>query len=351
MKKMILLILSFILLLTLSGCGSASDVVQTIESETAKLQTGQTQAAEFQTAQSQTSESSDTTQETDLTFADLSGYVFEFSSGVGAWATELTIEKDGYFHGQYYDSDMGDSGEGYNNGTVYSSVFSGHFTDLTKTDDTVWTLKLADISYQNAVGETRMDVVDKIRYIYTDAHGLGTAMQVYWKGTSIADLPEDEMSWVGHSLENAGGDRTLTRPVIADAATGEAFSSYERQTPYEEAGTLLDLYQSFYDKSEAALQQATTQSDMNACAQKMYENSDDCLNHIWILVKYNTDEDKFAAILEEQRAWIAEKEAAQKSISEEWGGGSGEPLAVYTVLAEMTMERCKVLTEYLAIRD
>lgn len=348
MKRMISFALSLALLLTFPGCGRISDEAQATETEPAESQSVETLTPGNQTLQSQMPESSAAVQETDLSFADLSGYVFEFSSGVGAWATELTIEKDGYFHGRYYDGNMGDTGEGYDYGTEYSSVFSGHFTDLTKKDDTVWTMTLADISYQNTVGETQIDLFDKKRYIYTDAYGLGTAMQVYWKGTPTADLSREELYWIGYWLESTGDDSALTMPVLVDAGTENAFYSFERQAPYDEAKTLLEACQYSHGELEAALQQMTTQGDMNTCAQKMYENSDDCLNRIWNLVKYNMDETDFSVLLAAQQEWIAEKEATQESIIAEWGGGSGTPLAVYTTLADMTLERCKLLTEALA---
>ena len=99
-----------------------------------------------------------------LTFEALSRYTFEFSSGAGAWSTYFTIEKDGSFAGNYHDSDMGDTGDGYGNGTLYYSDFSGHFTDLTKVDDTTYEMTLSDIAYQNTVGET--EIIDsKIRLL------------------------------------------------------------------------------------------------------------------------------------------------------------------------------------------
>ena len=33
---------------------------------------------------------------------------------------------------------MGSTGDGYDHGTLYYSEFSGHFTDLTKVDDTTY---------------------------------------------------------------------------------------------------------------------------------------------------------------------------------------------------------------------
>ena len=90
--------------------------------------------------------SSETSETNTLTFEDLSGYTFEFSSGAGAWSTYFTIEKDGSFAGNYHDSDMGSTGDGYDHGTLYYSEFSGHFTDLTKVDDTTYEMTLSDIA-------------------------------------------------------------------------------------------------------------------------------------------------------------------------------------------------------------
>ena len=63
------------------------------------------------------------TESAELTFADLSKYQFEFCSGAGGWSEEFTIEKDGYFTGKYHDSDMGSTGEGYDNGTLYCCTY------------------------------------------------------------------------------------------------------------------------------------------------------------------------------------------------------------------------------------
>ena len=50
-------------------------------------------------------------------FSLIRGQLFEFSSGVGAWSTELTMLEDGTFWGNFHDSEMGETGEGYPNGT------------------------------------------------------------------------------------------------------------------------------------------------------------------------------------------------------------------------------------------
>ena len=53
---------------------------------------------------------------------------YTFASGAGAWATSLELYEDGSFAGDYHDSDMGDSGDGYPNGTISVSILSP--TDL-----------------------------------------------------------------------------------------------------------------------------------------------------------------------------------------------------------------------------
>ncbi len=63
---------------------------------------------------------------------------FIFSSGVGGWETYLTINPDGTFTGQYHDSNLGESGDGYDS-TVYISTFHGRFKDIRKKDDLTYT--------------------------------------------------------------------------------------------------------------------------------------------------------------------------------------------------------------------
>ena len=56
-----------------------------------------------------------TTTVKDSILKKMDGETFYFSSGAGGWATELKVYADGTFEGHYYDSDMGDRGNGYPN--------------------------------------------------------------------------------------------------------------------------------------------------------------------------------------------------------------------------------------------
>ena len=80
-------------------------------------------------------------EETDL-FRQLNGKLFEFSSGAGGWSTELTMGENGTFTGVYHDSEMGETGDNYPDGTVYLCSFHGQFTDPVQVDEYTWTVKV-----------------------------------------------------------------------------------------------------------------------------------------------------------------------------------------------------------------
>lgn len=83
--------------------------------------------------------------------------------------------------------------------------------------------------------------------------------------------------------------------------------SYERSTPSEEAQGIYNSLLNYNDELEQQLQSASTQQEMNEITAQMYQNSDDSLNQIWHIVKYNSDETEFAQILEEQKSWTRKK--------------------------------------------
>ena len=95
------------------------------------------------------------------------------------------------------------------------------------------------------------------------------------------------------------------------------------------------------------LSEASTTPEMVEYTGRMYEMSDECLNYIWNLIRYNVDEEKYNEILTEQRVWIAEKEAKAEADREEFGGGTFAPVIYNDTLATLTMERCEELIEYL----
>lgn len=284
----------------------------------------------------------------EVTFETLSKYSYEFCSGAGGWSTNFYIEKDGFFHGNYHDSDMGDTGEDYPGGIVYYCDFSGHFTNLTKVDDFTYEMNLEDISYKNKVGDEEIE--DGIKYIYSDAYGLtGTnKFRVYIPGKPISEIKEDVYFWVKFVNEEESEDAdTLSIICIENVEQEEGIYSYERLSASESA---LDYYNSAKNSYEELItdcQNANTTMEMLDNASDRFKLADDLLNNLWILIKYNTDEAEFEKILNEQREWLKQRDQKADEAADSWEGGSFAPVDFADTKAEMTMERCKELADIL----
>lgn len=324
------------------GETATSDVTTAPGTTTAQ---GTTTAPETTTATKENAKiSAPTAHVGELTFADLATRRFEFSSGAGAWSEGFTIEKNGYFTGSFHDSDMGVTGEGYPDGTRYSSSYSGHFTGLVKIDDTTYEMKLKDISYRDEAGTE--ELADNVRYIYTESYCLGgtDTFRVYLPGTPLHKLSEEIQIWV---RDANGSDNELTMPIITDEKNGYGIYSYERPEPLEDALMTYNSYKESYDYYAKLMTEASTTVEMVEYSAQMYELGDTCLNYIWNLIRYNVKEDKYNEILAEQREWIAEKEKKAKEAPTQYEGGSFAAVDYNDILATLTMERCEELLEYL----
>ena len=353
-NKLLLMIVTILLAVSVVGCSTSNVeevytlLYETIESSLAEESSSENVTEEFELPEEAfESESIAETQEAevvDLTFAELSERRFEFSSGAGGWSEEFTIEKDGYFTGKYHDSDMGDKGEGYAGGTFYSCSYSGHFTDLIKINDYTYEMKLADISY--SVPVDTVEICDNVRYIYTDSYCLGgtDTFTIYLPGTPFDELSEDVRIWL---YSNNQSETELTMITMVDKDNGYGIYSYERFSPLEDARMTFHTYQDSYNYYSEKLSEAATTMEMVECSGTMYQLSDECLNYIWNLIRYNVEEDKYSAILEEQRQWIVEKEERAKEAMAEYEGGSFAAVSYNDTLATLTMKRCEELIEYL----
>ncbi len=119
----------------------------------------------------------------------------EFSSGAGAWGTGLTLAADGSFSGEYHDSDMGDSGDDYPDGTVYLCNFSGKFTDIKQLDDHSYSLTLEELSSDYEQGKEWVE--DGVRYVSSEPYGVeqGKDFILYLPDTPTDGLNEEFLSW------------------------------------------------------------------------------------------------------------------------------------------------------------
>jgi len=149
---------------------------------------------------------------------------FSFCSGAGAWGTELRLNKDGTFTGLFNDSDMGDMGEGYPNGTRYTCSFSGKFENIVQVDALTYKMTLEDIQTERASGDEWID--DGVRYIATGPYGLegGKEFIFYLPDTPVNTLSQEFLSWWPYRYDqNTNPKTTLSCYGILNVATGHGY--------------------------------------------------------------------------------------------------------------------------------
>ena len=153
---------------------------------------------------------------------------FVFSSGVGAWATELQMEDDGSFTGVYHDSEMGDTGDGYPNGTVYFCNFSGKFTEPLRFDKCMYEMDLDELETEGTEGESYIE--SGVRYVYSEPYGIsgGTQFTLYTPGQPY-DMVSEDFAWWVRSVSGSQDTDSLTCYAICNAATQDGFVGYDSQ--------------------------------------------------------------------------------------------------------------------------
>ena len=130
--------------------------------------------------------------------------------------------------------------------------------------------------------------------------------------------------------------------------TAESPDSFATQTDFD-VQKALENAESEASALQKKLQEdpSLTQADMNTFSEEIYQVWDGVLNDLWKTLKSTLDESNWNNLLEEQRAWIAEKEAEVKQAGEEVGGGSMAPLVASQRAAKLTRERVYELASYL----
>lgn len=297
-----------------------------------------------------------------FSFSELSDVNFWFSSGVGGWGTELSIAEDGTFEGVYIDTDMGDMGEGYPNGTRYSCVFKGKFTKLVKVNEYTYSMELESMEYENEPNTEEIGYEEGFRYCYSDAYGLtdGKEFLIYLPGSPVDELPEEYLSWVNHSLYGEEDKTKLpfygmynveahcgfaSTGIINDEKNDEVTGETTSASMSDEMAEELAKVEAAAALIEEELQSDITQTELNDAASRLYKTWDNELNSIWSRLKEQMQEEEFDALLTEQREWVADKEEAVKKAGAEYEGGSIQPLIEYKEAAKITKKRVYKLAE------
>lgn len=195
-----------------------------------------------------------------FSYGDLSGLEFYFSSGAGGWFTVLHIREDGSFDCHYQDSDMGVTGDGYPNGTLYYSDAEGMLGVPEQVNAYTYRLKIESVNYPCGDGE---EIKDGVRYIYTAAYGIADTdeLYLYVPGAPVAELPEEYLSWV-RSEVNSETMSELPFYGLYNEAQGDGFSSYDAcQNAADRISSLVTYAEGRNAELQAKLQEDLPQTE------------------------------------------------------------------------------------------
>ena len=333
-KRVLACLLVGTMFLLAAGCGKKT----TVEHEDEASSTVSTEDTTEEESTSNTSEEG-------FTYTDLAKYSYDYSSGAGGWATYLNINEDGTFNGDYHDSEIGDMGDDYPNGSVYLCKFTGSFDSLEKVDDTTYKTTVKELSLENEVDTE--EILDSVRYVYTSANGLneGDVLYFYLPGSKVADLPEEFINWVTMKAELDENTEELSFVGIYNESDGSGFSGYDLKTAYLTNFTYVE--QQSEDLLYALQHEDMSQTEYNTKYGDLYTLWDDDLNYLWSVLKATLPEDEMATLTKEEKAWIAEKEEKMNAEAEKYAGGSMEAMVYNQKGAELTEARVRELQKYL----
>ena len=214
-------------------------------------------------------------------YEQIAGTVFNFYSGVGAWGTTLKVEPDGSFSGAFRDFNLGETGEGYEEGTVYESVFTGSFSGAKKKDATSWTAKVETLEFETEKDGESEYIEDGCRHVMTEPYGLtkGDDIVIYTPGQKTSALSEDFMSWMIFKIPEDAEELELA--AVFNATEGYVFyPDPYAQDPDEASGAnegnawydaLLYAYENQTMPSGSALPKVKS---MPAAPEKPYQDVD-----------------------------------------------------------------------------
>ncbi len=280
----------------------------------------------------------------DFSFADVGGVEFYFSSGAGAWDTHLMIKSDGSFSGNYHDSNMGETGEGYPGGTRYYCDFEGSFTEPRKVDDYTYVFECKDLDYLTEAGSR--EIIDQILYIYSDAYGLDDPGEfyMYLPGKPLDELPEEFRSWVGYYDLSSTNDTALPFYGLYNENAKAGFSGYPVQK-----NQIAEMVDDAEEKSAALVAELEggdlPQTQLNITSGELFQIWDDVLNEIWAFLKDNLDTETMDELTKEEISWIADKEADVKKQGSGYEGGSLQPYIENMAAYQWTKDRVYELME------
>ena len=272
-----------------------------------------------------------------FSFTAFKNIEFWFTSGHGGWATILTINEDGSFSGEFFDGDLGVTGEGYPNGTMYQSNFTGQFTQPVIVNDYTYSMEISEINYAEELGKE--EIIDGMLYCYTDAYGVEGSEEflIYLPGAPLAELPEEFRSWVDyHDLSNTT-ETELPFYALNNEPEQYGFYSFDIIEHIKESIASSERYTTSLENS--IIDGSLDQTEINNRTKEIYDEWDYVLNDLWKVLQRIKDEEEMNLITADEREWIDYKERIVAEAGEGLGESSIQEMIMNQKAAELTKNR------------
>ena len=276
-------------------------------------------------------------EEPQFSFAEFHNLEFWCTSGHGGWATILTINEDGSFSGEFFDGDLGVIGEGYPNGTMYQSNFTGQFTKPVKLNDYTYSMQISEMNYAEELGKE--EIIDGMLYCYTDAYGMEGSEKflIYLPGAPLVELPEEFRSWVDyHDLSNTT-ETELPFYALNNEPEQYGFYSFDIIEHIKESIASSERYTTSLENS--IIDGSLDQTEINNRTKEIYDEWDYVLNDLWKVLQRIKDEEEMNLITAGEREWIDYKERIVAEAGEGLEGSSIQEMIMNQKAAELTKNR------------
>ncbi len=155
----------------------------------------------------------------ELRFSDIPSCFRYWTYTMSSIWTEINIEKDGTFQGEYYSYVSMETGPGYENGTKEGNHFEGKFSNPVQVDEYTYRIR---IEYINTERDSDR-IINGTREITTSPEGISNTsdLYLYLPGTPISHMQSDMQFWVdGVGNVDRSGDLSGDVNVLPDGNYG-----------------------------------------------------------------------------------------------------------------------------------
>ena len=149
---------------------------------------------------------------------------FVFASGAGGWSDVLTINNDGSFTGEFYDSDWDAE---TNTETVMICNYSGRFTNIKQVAANIYTMNVDELWMSREAGQSWIE--NGVKYSSTTPYGITRgAYTLYLPETTRENYPSSFEEWY-YGVHGSSLGNTLGCYAIVNEGNGYVFWGERRE--------------------------------------------------------------------------------------------------------------------------